>query len=687
MISSALISPKSIVVVGASNDLSKPGGKVLRNILDHSFGGKIMGVNPKENSVQGIPCFQSCEELPEVDLAIVAIAAQHVEEALKVLALKKNCKAFIVFSSGFSEIGEEGKLLEKRCVELVESVGGTLIGPNCIGVLTPSYKGVFAGPIPKFSYQGCDCVSASGATLVFILEQAIPRGLTFSSLFSVGNSAHVGVEEILEYWDETFDPLHSSRIKLIYMEEVAKPDKFLKHALSLVKKGCRIAAIKAGATDAGSRAVSSHTGSLAGSDTAVAALFRKAGIVRCYSRVELVYVAAIFSHEQLKGKRLAIITHAGGPGVMLTDILIKGGMHVPRISGPAADRLLQKLHHGSSVSNPIDFLATGTAEQLGEILDCVDNELDDIDGSVVVFGTTGMWSVNNVYEVLHRKMKKCRKPIFPILPSVIQAAEEVSRFQSQGGINFTDEVSFGYVLSRVMRTHPAFPAADLPLIQKDIIRKVIDNSLGGFLNPDDCYSLLNAAGIPMVKQIIVQTEEEVNTAFHQMKKPLVMKVIGPLHKSEFSGVKLNIQTEVQATEFYAELMKIPRASGVLMQTMLSGNEFFIGAKKEENFGHLILCGLGGIFVEVFRDISSALSPLSREEAVSMLKRLRSYPVIKGVRGKKGIREELIVDVLMRVSALLEAAPEIEEMDINPLIGTDEFLEAVDVRIKISSTRG
>lgn len=191
----------------------------------------------------------------------------------------------------------------------------------------------------------------------------------------------------------------------------------------------------------------------------------------------------------------------------------------------------------------------------------------------------------------------------------------------------------------------------------------------------------------MVKQIIVQTEEEVNTAFHQMKKPLVMKVIGHLHKSEFSGVKLNIQTEVQVTEFYAELMKIPGASGVLMQTMLSGNEFFIGAKKEENFGHLILCGLGGIFVEVFRDISSALSPLSREEAVSMIKRLRSYPVIKGVRGKKGIREELIVDVLMRVSALLEAAPEIEEMDINPLIGTNEFLEAVDVRIKISSTRG
>ncbi|HEX6914240.1 MAG TPA: CoA-binding protein, partial [Chitinophagaceae bacterium] len=424
MITEQLLNPRSIVVVGASNDTAKPGGKVLFNILKHGFEGALYGVNPKESLVQGISCFRDCSELPQVDLAIIAVAAAHVEGVMQVLAGEKGCKAFILFSAGFSETGEAGKALERRCVEIAESAGATLIGPNCIGMITGKYKGVFAGPIPEYDSEGCDCVSASGATMVYLLEMAIPRGLKFRDLFSIGNSAQVGVEDVLQYWDETFDAATSSKIKLLYMEQIADPRRFLLHARSLVKKGCRIAAIKAGSTDAGSRAVSSHTGALAGCDTAVSALFRKAGIIRCYSRVELVYVAAIFTIRPLKGDRLAVITHAGGPGVMLTDILIKGGMKVPRLEGPAAEKLLAKLHQGSSVANPIDFLATGTKEQLAEILDTVDNEFDDIDGSVVLFGTTGMWSVDDVYMTLHEKIKTCKKPIFPILPSALQAAEE-----------------------------------------------------------------------------------------------------------------------------------------------------------------------------------------------------------------------------------------------------------------------
>ena len=682
MISNALIEPRSIVIVGASNDVSKPGGKVLKNILDHSFDGEIFGVNPKEKSVQGQACFHSCEEVPNVDLAIIAIAAQYVEETIRVLALKKNCKAFIVFSSGFGEIGDEGKAIERRCVEIVESVGGTLIGPNCIGVLTPAYKGVFAGPIPRFSEKGCDCVSASGATLVFILEQAIPRGLTFSSLFSVGNSAQVGVEEILEYWDENFDPEKSSRVKLLYLEEVSNPEKFLKHSLSLVRKGCRIAAIKAGTTEAGSRAVSSHTGSLAGSDSAVGALFRKAGIVRCYSRVELVYVAAIFTHAQLHGNRLAVITHAGGPGVMLTDILIKGGMKVPKREGPSADKLLAQLHHGSSVSNPIDFLATGTAEQLGIILESVDKEFPDIDGSIVVFGTTGMWSVNNVYDVLHEKMKSCKKPIFPILPSVIQAAEELNRFQEQGGVNFTDEVSFGYVLSRVYRTHQSFPDAENIRVDFSEIRAVIENNSNGYLDSDTCNRLLKAVGIDFIQQHVVRTIVDLELVVKMIEFPIAMKVSGPLHKTDVGGVMLSIRNYYDALHCFDSLMKIQGADGVIVQAMVSGQELFIGARKEEKFGHIILCGLGGVFVEVFKDISSGLAPLSREEALSMIQRLRSYPLIRGVRGKPGVNEELFVDVMVKLSALLHVAPEIEELDINPMMGTPEYLKAVDARISI-----
>ena len=682
MITKELLDPKSIVIVGASNDVSKPGGKVLKNIIDHGFSGKLFAVNPKEKIVQGVECFSACENLPQVDLAIIAVSAQYVEANIRVLALQKGCKGFILFSAGFSEIGDEGIALEKRCVEIINSVGGSLIGPNCIGVITEKYKGVFAGPIPQFDPMGCDCVSASGATMVFILEAAIPRGLKFRNIFSIGNSAQIGVEDILEYWDNEFDATTSSKIKLLYLEQVSDPKRFLKHARSLVKKGCRIAAIKSGSTEAGSRAVSSHTGSLAGSNTAVSSLFRKAGVVRCYSRVELVYVAAIFAHKQLRGDRIAVITHAGGPGVMLTDVLIKGGLKVPKIEGKKADELLSKLYPGSSVSNPIDFLATGTAQHLGHILDAVDNDFDHIDGSVVVFGTTGMWSVDDVYEVLHEKMKTSKKPIFPILPSVIQAADEVSHFHSMGHVNFTDEVSFGYVLSRVYKTSKPYDESELVEVDKKRIREIIDASDDGYLSPSTVAELLDAAGIKRVKEFTATNLSDALKHAEILGFPLVMKVVGPVHKSDVGGVKLNVTQIYEVKQLFSELMKIKDATSVLLQQQKSGTEVFIGAKDEEKFGHQIVCGLGGIFIEVFKDVSFALAPVGKEEAKDMISHLKSYPIIKGVRGREGVNEEMLIETLLKLSALLAAAPEIKELDINPLLGSKNDLVAVDARVNI-----
>jgi acetyltransferase len=682
MITEQLLNPDSIVVVGASNDTSKPGGKVLHNIIAHHYRGRLYGVNPKETTVQGVPCYPDCASLPPVDLAIIAVAATYVEEVLKTLAFEKSCKAFILFSAGFSETGEEGKALEQRCKAIVEAAGGTLIGPNCIGMITGTYKGVFAGPIPEYDPMGCDCVSASGATMVFLLETAIPRGLKFRDIFSVGNSAQVGVEDVLQYWDETFDEATSSKIKLLYMEQVADPARFLKHARSLVNKGCRIAAIKAGSTEAGSRAVSSHTGALAGSNSAVSALFRKAGVIRCYSRVELVYVAGIFTINKLQGDRLAVITHAGGPGVMLTDILIKGGMKVPPLKGPKADALLAKLFPGSSVANPIDFLATGTAEQLGAILDAVEHDFDEIDGSIVVFGTTGMWSVDDVYMVLHEKMRECRKPIFPILPAVIQAADEVSHFHSMGRVNFTDEVSFGYTLSRVNKMHAPYPDPVLPPVDRQRIRRIIDSAGDGYLSPDSVFELLEAAGIPTVQQVTVVRREEAEVWAADMGFPVVMKVSGPVHKSDVGGVVVGVQSEEEVAEHFDRLMTLEGADGVILQQQLKGTEVYIGAKAEDQFGHQVVCGLGGIFVEVFKDVSYGLAPVGRQEALSMIRHLQSYPIIKGVRGKEGVSEELIAATLEKLSALLAAAPEIQEMDINPLMGTPRSLVAVDARISV-----
>ena len=324
MIHEKLLNPGRIAVVGGSNNLTKPGGKLLKNLKESLFKGLIFVVNPKEKEVQGIPAVPSVQDLPEVDLAIFAIPAAFCAEGIEFLAQNRNTRAFIVISAGFSETSLEGKIMEERMARAVDEVGGTLIGPNCIGMMNIFHTSVFTTPIPLLWPRGCDFISGSGATAVFIMEAGIPKGLRFSSIWSVGNSAQTTVEDILAYFDETFDPEVSSRVKLLYLETVKDPDKLLLHSASLIRKGCRIAAIKAGSSSAGSRAASSHTGALVSSDAAVEALFRKAGIVRCYGREELVTVANVFLCKDLKGRKMAIITHAGGPGVMLTDALEDG---------------------------------------------------------------------------------------------------------------------------------------------------------------------------------------------------------------------------------------------------------------------------------------------------------------------------------------------------------------------------
>jgi acetyltransferase len=682
MIVREILNPSSIAVIGASNDVGKPGGKVLSNILGNGYPGQIYGVNPKEAEVQGIKSFSTVEELPPTELAIIAIAAKYVEDAVRTLAMEKGTKGFIILSAGFSEVGDEGRELEKRIVDIISSVGGTLIGPNIIGVLTQSYKGVFAGPIPRFDPMGCDCVSASGATMVFILETAIKLGLSFSSIFSVGNSAQIGVEEVLEYWDETFDPETSPKVKLLYMEQIHEPSKLLKHASSLIRKGCRIAAIKAGTTEAGSRAVSSHTGALAGSDTATDALFRKAGIIRCQSRSELVYVAGVLQHKALTGGNLAVITHAGGPGVLLTDELSRGGLKVPKIEGPDADGLLSRLYHGSSVANPIDFLATGTAEQLGDILETIDSKMPGIDGSVVIFGTTGMWDVTNVYDLLNEKMNSLNKPIFAVLPSIVQAEKAVEHFQNLGRISFTDEVLLGSAICRVNDINLPEIAIELPAIDHDRIREIIERNESGYLNPDDVKVLLESAGIRTAGQATATSRNEAIEKAAMMGYPVVMKVVGPVHKSDLGGVRLSVSDSVEVGVNFDDLMKIEGAEAVLIQQMLSGQEIYIGAKREDKFGHLILCGLGGIFIEALKDVSYGLSPIAKAEAVRMIEALRSYPIIRGIRGKEGVNVDLFAEAIIRLSALLKSAPEITEMDINPLLGTQSHVTAVDARINI-----
>ncbi len=681
MINEQLLKPRSIVVIGGSNDVQKPGGAVLRNLIESKFTGKMYVTNLKESMVQGIKSYQDPADLPEVDLAIIAIAAKFIPDTIELLTTYKNTRAFIILSAGFSEESPSGKVLEQKVVELINRVNGALIGPNCIGVLTPDYAGVFTKPIPKLDPGGCDFISGSGATACFIMEAGIPNGLTFARVFSVGNSAQMGVEEILQYMDEHFDPVNSSKVKLLYIETISKPQLLLKHASSLIRKGCKIAAIKAGSSEAGSRAASSHTGALASPDVAVDALFRKAGIIRCFGREDLISVASVFMYPELKGEHMAIISHAGGPAVMLTDALSNGGLSVPCIKGPQAEELLTHLFPGSSVANPIDFLATGTAEQLGKIIDYTDRKFEIIDGMAVIFGTPGLSNVSDVYQLLDKKIHSSSKPIYPILPSVLTASDEINEFVSSGRVFFPDEVVFGRALSRVY--HAARPSPEevfLPEVDEGRIRGVIDRAGDGYLSPVDVQSLLDSCGIPRAGEVVVSNADEAKEGAASLGFPVVMKVVGPVHKSDVGGVVLNVKDEMTLCREFERMMKIKDTIAILIQPMLSGVELFIGAKREPKFGHLILCGLGGIFIEVLKDVSAGLSPVMKEEALTMIRGLKSYKIIQGVRGQHGVDEEKFADVMVRLSALLCVAPEISELDLNPLLGRKDRVVAVDARI-------
>ena len=684
MINEQLLHPGSIVVIGGSNNVHKPGGAIVRNLLNGDYQGDLRIVNPKEDTIQGIKAFHDVKDIPQTDLAILVVAAKYCPDYVDYLCAEKGVRAFVIISAGFGEETKTGAELEQRILDTCEQYGAALIGPNCIGLLNRNHHSVFTLPIPNLDPKGADFISGSGATAVFILESAVAKGLKFNSVWSIGNGKQIGIEDVLQYMDDHFNPETDSMVKLLYVENIANPDKLLYYASRLIRKGCRIAAIKAGSSESGSRAASSHTGALASSDAAVEALFRKAGIVRCFSREELTTVGCIFTLPPLKGKNFAIVTHAGGPGVMLTDALSKGGLNVPKIEGPVADELKTKLFPGSSVANPIDFLATGTPEQLGTVIDYCEYKFDQIDAIAVIYGTPGLTQLYEAYDVLDQKIRECKKPIFPILPSLHTAGPEVEEFLKKGHVNFSDEVTLATALSQIMKTPQASPF-EVELYGVDITRlhQIISGiHQEGYISPNLVREILSCAGIPLVPELVSASKDELIAFAEKTGYPVVAKVVGPVHKSDVGGVTLNIRTAEHLALEFDRMMQIPDATGVMVQKMLKGTELFIGAKYEERFGHVVLCGLGGIFVEVLKDVSSGLAPLSYAEAYSMIHSLRGYKIIKGTRGQKGLNEQKYAEIIVRLSTLLRFATEIKEIDINPLLADDQNVIAVDARIRI-----
>jgi acyl-CoA synthetase (NDP forming) len=358
-------------------------------------------------------------------------------------------------------------------------------------------------------------------------------------------------------------------------------------------------------------------------------------------------------------------------------------MNIPKITGEHHDKLLSMMNPGASADNPIDLIATATNEQLDKVIEYVDKNMPQIDGMSVIFGSNGLNDMTVIYDLVHKKIQECNKPLFPILPSVASSHTELEYFLEKGHVNFPDEVVLGRALTKISNT--PFPAEEkifLKEINVPLVRQIVEKAPAGYLEPDIIHQLLDAANIPTVKEAVVRTRRDLISKAEKFGYPLALKVVGPVHKSDVGGVTLNIKSRTHLLAEFNRMMKIKDVNAVLMQQMISGIELYIGAKYEPRFGHIILCGPGGIFVEVLGDVSSGLAPLTFNEAHSMIRSLRSYRIIRGTRGKPGINEQKYSEIIVRLSSLLRFATEIKEMDLNPLIGTPEAITVVDARIRI-----
>jgi acetyltransferase len=467
------------------------------------------------------------------------------------------------------------------------------------------------------------------------------------------------------------------------METVKNPEKFLKHCVSLREKGCRIVGLKSGSTSKGSEAAASHTGAIASPDLFVQALFDKAGVVRCHSRYALVTIAGLLQITRNPVSKFAVITHAGGPGVILTDHLVRNGLEVPTFGSLHQETLGQMLNPGAATGNPIDLLATGTADQLSHVIDYCDKHVDEVYGIVVIFGSPGLASIEGAYKVIRDKMFNCRKPVFPVLPSVVNAQQEIERFVEKGHIAFFDESLLGRGLGKIAETPPPSQASiDISPSKQKQIESLISNLPGGFLKDEDAFSLIDILGINTPSQKFIPLDQEIKEIPSEIKFPLVAKATGILHKTDQKALELNINSLEELRDAQHRLQGLSGAGGLMIQEMRKGIELYIGTQSIPNYPPLVVFGAGGIYLETFRDVSQALAPIDENEAENRIKSLKINAVLKGARGQAPIDIQKFSEQVSLVSQLACSITRIRELDLNPLIAGPDGITAVDVRIRL-----
>jgi acetyltransferase len=689
--------PKSVAIVGASQNKGKVGYEILNNMIESGFEVKIFPINPKAESIQGLQCYGDLESTGQTpDLVIVIVPAKIVPAIMQQCAVV-GVKAVVIITAGFKEVGEEGRKLEKEISQIARRAGIRMIGPNCLGIIVPENKlnASFGGSLPKVGSIGY--LSQSGALLTAILDMANAGGIGFSKLVSIGNKTDVNELDLIKALASD----SSTKVIAGYLESITHGDAFVREAEQISQKK-PILLVKSGGTSAGAKAASSHTGSLAGSETAYEAVFERAGIIRCDSiRSQFDYAQALAYQPLPKGKSVAVITNAGGPGIMATDAIIRQGLDFAEMSDATVDKLAAALPPAANCHNPIDVLGDALADRYETALDIV---LDDpnVDAVVIMLTPQAMTqAAETAKAIVEITRKKPEKPVIACFMGADKVAEATKVLRegkippigdTQSAVTairvMTDYVRWLGRPKRVVKLFPVNRRKVETIVQRHLrqgAREIAEN---------ESKEILEAYGFVTPKGEIAATADQAAAIATQLGFPVVLKIWSPdiLHKSDVGGVQIGLRSAKEVRDAFDLMMyripkKMPDANilGVLVQEMCSGGkEVILGMKRDPNFGPLMMFGMGGTMVEVLKDIAFYLAPLTADEARQMLVKTKTYQMLKGVRGDEGVDIDALAEGLQRLSQLVTEFAQIQELDINPyMIGPEGTTPvAVDARISV-----
>lgn len=696
----SIMKPRSIAVIGASTRAHTIGSDIMKRLQEYGFQGPIYPVNPKGGVIEGLQAYPSILDVPgEVDLAIVVVNAKFVLSTVD-QCHEKGVGGLCVISAGFKETGAEGAALEKALLEKVRGYGMRCVGPNCLGVVNthPAVRmdGCFAESLPRRGNIGF--VSQSGALGGGILNILKDLNLGFAQFISIGNQADVNAETALEYWENDDDVKQI----LLYMESIQNPGNFRRLASRISKKK-PILALKAGRSAAGASAASSHTGSLAGADKAANALLKQSGVIREYSLEDLFATAKVFSNCPLpKGDRVAIITNSGGPGIMATDAVSEYGMKMAQLSDATKDKLRSFLPAAASVKNPVDMIASAPIEHYKQTLETVIAD-ENVDMIVVIYlPFLGLKDIDVAQAIMQIKAEHPQKPIV----GVFMTTNEFFAKLSDMDVNvpffmYAEQAVDGLNRLNQQRLWVEKPAGSIPSfeVNKDKAQRIMQQSRDEGrlqLTTRESIDVLDAYGVRVCRSGFACSEDEAVAIADRIGYPVVMKMTSKTtsHKTDVGGVRVNIGSAEALRDQYRDLIAklkerglLEGLEGVIIQEMVKGNrEMVCGVATDPQYGHMMMFGLGGVFIEVMKDVTFRMAPLTDIDAQDMIRSVKAYKLLEGARGTKPAQLDQLRDVLLRLSQLVSDFPEIEELDINPLIISEKNGEgiAVDGRIKLKN---